>query len=45
MGILSHLAVALGLTPDTFEESFSPKPLSSLRMLHYPAMSRVSLVI
>jgi len=37
MGILSHLAVGLGLSSSTFEALFHPHPLSSLRMIHYPA--------
>ena len=37
MGILSHLAVGLGLSSTAFEALFHPHPLSSLRMLHYPA--------
>ena len=37
MSILSHLAVGLGLSSSTFEALFHPHPLSSLRMIHYPA--------
>ena len=37
MSILSHLAVGLGLPSTAFEALFHPHPLSSLRMLHYPA--------
>ena len=37
MSILSHLSQALGVPVDTFEKLFQPTPLSSMRMIHYPA--------